>query len=107
MPSPRPAWWRRRQGDGAHNRGEWVMAADEVIPTRRPADQLSPVLPAPRGLLHSAVVIVVYLLIGVVAFWPVYPVISQHLFGFGGDFTQTVWYLDWVPHALAHGLNPF
>ena len=58
-------------------------------------------------LLPSAVVIVVYLLIGIVAFWPVYPGISRHLFGYAADFTQTVWFLDWVPHALAHGLNPF
>jgi hypothetical protein len=53
-----------------------------------------------------AVVFVVYLLIGIVAFWPVYPGISQHPFG-SFDFLQTVWFLGWVPHALAHGLNPF
>jgi hypothetical protein len=83
------------------------MVATEVIPTRRPAHQPSPALPTSRRFPYSAVVIVVYLLIGVVAFWPVYPGISQHLFGVGGDFTLTVWLLDWVPHALAHGLNPF
>ena len=83
-----------------------TAAADEVIRTRRPADQ-SPALPARGRLLHSAAVIVVYLLIGVVAFWPVYPRISQNLFGFRADFISTVWFLDWVPHALAHGLNPF
>jgi hypothetical protein len=83
------------------------MVVTEVIPTRRAADQPSPALPTSRWFPYSAVVIVVYLLIGVVAFWPVYPGISRHLFGSGGDFTLTVWLLDWVPHALAHGLNPF
>jgi hypothetical protein len=58
-------------------------------------------------LPYSAVVIVVYLSIGIAAYWPVYPGISQRLFGSGGDFTQTVWFLAWVPHSLAHGLNPF
>ena len=51
--------------------------------------------------------IVVYLSIGIIAFWPVYPGISRNLFGVDWDFEQSVWFLDWVPHALAHGLNPF
>jgi hypothetical protein len=83
------------------------MTATEMMTERRPADRSPPVFAAPRRIPYSAVVIVVYLLIGVVAFWPVYPGISQHLFGLGSDFTLTVWILDWVPHALAHGLNPF
>ena len=65
-----------------------TAGADEVIATRRSADQPSPVPPAPRRSPLSAVVIVGYLLIGVVAFWPVYPRISHHLFGVGEDFTQ-------------------
>jgi hypothetical protein len=64
-------------------------------------------LPLSRDAARSAAVIVAYLSIGIVAYWPVYPGISQHLFGVGGDFTQTVWFLDWIPHALIHGLNPF
>ncbi|MGH9080177.1 MAG: Ig-like domain-containing protein [Acidimicrobiales bacterium] len=51
-------------------------------------------------------VIVGYLLIGIAAFWPVYP-ISQRLFSGFGDYTLSLWFLDWVPHALTHGLNPF
>jgi hypothetical protein len=82
-------------------------AADEVSGTGRPTGQPSPVRPAPRRLLPTAVVIVVYLSIGVAAFWPVYPGISRHLFGYGSDFTLTLWELNWLPHALAHGLNPF
>jgi len=58
--------------------------------------------------LAGTAVVILYLLIGIVAFWPVYPGTSQRLFGdFTPDFEQTVWFLDWVPHALAHGLNPF
>jgi hypothetical protein len=64
------------------------MAVTELIPMHRPVDQPSPVLPAPRRFPYSAVVIVVYLLIGVVAFWPVYPGISHHLIGVGGDYTS-------------------
>ena len=52
-------------------------------------------------------VITGYFLIGIAAFWPDYPGISQRLFGADSDFSQSLWFLDWVPHALAHGLNPF
>jgi hypothetical protein len=52
-------------------------------------------------------VIVGYFLIGLVAFWPEYPGISHNLFGITGDFTQSVWFLGWVPHALSHGVDPF
>jgi hypothetical protein len=52
-------------------------------------------------------VIGVYLMLGALAYWPVLPGISGRLFGLDGDFTQSVWFISWVPHALAHGLNPF
>ena len=48
-----------------------------------------------------------YLLLGALAYWPVVPGISGRVFGLDGDFTQSVWFISWVPHALAHGLNPF
>ena len=83
------------------------MAADEVTPTLRPADPVASEDSALRKMLPSVVVVVVYLLIGIVAFWPVFPGISQRLFSADSDFTQSVWFLSWVPHALAHGLNPF
>ena len=69
----------------------------EVLATAHPA--LRRVAPA--------IVICVYFLIGVVVFWPDHQEISQHLLGLGWDFTQSVWFLDWIPHALADGLNPF
>jgi hypothetical protein len=79
----------------------------EVITALRPADQAASEHSTLRKVLSSVVVIIAYLLIGIVAFWPVYPGISQHLFSNEDDLIQTVWFLNWVPHALAHGLNPF
>ncbi len=55
----------------------------------------------------TAIVICAYFLIGVVLFWPDLQEFSHHLAGSGWDYAQTVWFLDWIPHALAHGLNPF
>jgi len=75
--------------------------------SRRPNDLAASAHSALRRALPSAVVITGYLLIGIAAFWPDYPGISHRLFGVDSDFAQSVWFLDWVPHALAHGLNPF
>ncbi len=83
------------------------MAVDTVITTRRQADQTVSDPSALRKVLPAAFVIAVYVLIGIFAYWPVYPGISQRLFSAEGDFTQSVWFLDWIPNALAHGLNPF
>jgi hypothetical protein len=55
----------------------------------------------------DAVVIAIYLAIGLAAFWPELPRISTSAFSTTGDFYEAVWFLAWVPHALAHGLNPF
>ncbi|MBV8988665.1 MAG: hypothetical protein JO372_08910 [Solirubrobacterales bacterium] len=52
----------------------------------------------------SVLIITAYLLVGVLAFWPM---ALSHLFGVQVDYIQSVWFLDWVPHSLAHGLNPF
>jgi hypothetical protein len=32
---------------------------------------------------------------------------SDTLMTTGGDVAEQVWFLGWLPHALAHGLNPF
>ena len=58
-----------------------------------------------RQTLPSVLVVLGYILIGAVAFWPVFP-LSDHPFGAGGDFALVLWLLAWVPHALGHGLNP-
>ncbi len=50
-------------------------------------------------------VVIGYFLIGTIAFWPVFPISGRPL-GAGGDFALALWLLAWVPHALAHGLNP-
>lgn len=76
-------------------------------PTERPPVQAAAECPPTRPLLCSIVVIAAYLAIGVVAFWPAYPMVSRHLFSDSPDLGQASWFLDWVPHALAHGDNPF
>jgi hypothetical protein len=83
------------------------VADNDVTPAHRSADPAASVLPWLRRAVPPAAVIIMYLLIGIVAFWPVFPGVSQHLFGVEGDYTQSVWYLAWIPHALGHGLNPF
>ena len=55
----------------------------------------------------SAVVIACYLVIGAVAFWPLFPGMTHNLYGVDADYEQSVWFIAWIPHALAHGLNPF
>lgn len=60
------------------------------------------------GWLFSVVVVLGYLAIGFAAFWPVLPWTSDRLFGTPSDpdSVLAMWFLGWVPHALAHGLNP-
>ena len=79
------------------------MVVCDVTPAAGAASHQS----ALRRVLPATIVIVVYTVIGILAFWPLYPGTSQRLFGDDSDFTQSVWFLDWVPHSLAHGLNPF
>jgi hypothetical protein len=63
-----------------------------------------------RPALHKVapvVVVSVYFFLDAIVFWPVHRGASHRLLGSDWDFTQSVWFLSWVPHALAHGLNPF
>ncbi|MFZ2057276.1 MAG: hypothetical protein WAV54_07705 [Acidimicrobiales bacterium] len=74
------------------------------------AETVMPVVGACRRrctVVLTASVIAVYVVIGVVAFWPVLPGSSARLFNGGADASETVWFLGWVAHALAHGSNPF
>jgi hypothetical protein len=82
-------------------------ASGSVTPTRRPSGQSLADRPPRSGFLGTAFVVTAYLSIGFVAFWPIYPGISQRLFSSQLDYTQTIWFLDWVPYALTHGHNPF
>jgi len=109
---------RRRPGS-ATGEGDGHCAAVRVTPASRvmvldrtvaPSTGTGPVQRMPshlRGLLPPVVVIGSYLLIGFIAFWPILHGLSQQYFATEPDYDQAVWYLAWIPHALAHGLNPF
>ena len=81
-----------------------------VSQTVSPSTAIDPVQSAPstrRRLLPSIVVIGSYLLIGFVAFWPIFKGFSTQYFASEPDYDLALWYLAWMPHALGHGLNPF
>ncbi|MFZ0995054.1 MAG: hypothetical protein WAO09_03610 [Candidatus Dormiibacterota bacterium] len=63
--------------------------------------------PALRRALPAVVVVLIYILLGIVAFWPGIPQLSGHVFARDIDYFEAVWFIGWVPHALSHGLNPF
>ena len=65
----------------------------------RPADE--------KRAPFSAAVIAVYLCLGLIAFWPSLGSIGHRLFSDITDYTLSIWFLGWAPHALVHGLNPF
>ncbi len=81
------------------------MAVNEVMIESRRAEKSAPLVPAFRKMLPSAFVIVAYLLIGLVAFWPAFP-LSQHISGGSEDFILALWFLNWVPHALCSRPQP-
>jgi hypothetical protein len=83
------------------------MTVIDVAAERRPNHRTRPWSPQLRRALPSVGVVIAYLTIAVVAFWPVFPGISHRLFGVEGDYVHGVWFLGWIPHALSHGLNPF
>ena len=62
--------------------------------------------PAWRRALSPAV-IATYFVLGLIAYWPVLPGISHRFFGRTNDYILSAWFIGWVPHAIAHGLNPF
>lgn len=50
----------------------------------------------------------VYLLVACLLYWPIPPWDNSHVLGqANGDPAQTVWFLQWVAWAIAHGHNPF
>lgn len=77
-----------------------------MITTARSVDQAA-VRPSTLFRFAPAAVVISYLLIGIAAYWPAYAGISQRPFVGAYDFQQSVWFIAWIPHALAHGLNPF
>ncbi len=62
-----------------------------------------------KQTLFSAAVMGAYLCLGLIAYWTSLPGIGHRVFsGVGvGDYSLSIWFLGWAPHALIHGLNPF
>jgi hypothetical protein len=61
----------------------------------------------PPRWIPTVAVVAGYLALGVIAYWPVVTSGGSHLFGTTSDSILATWFLAWVPHAAAHGLNPF
>ena len=83
------------------------MAVTGAITTRIQDEQSAQVTPKWRRVLPPTAVVATYLVLGLVAYWPVLPGISHRLFGQTSDYVLSEWFIGWVPHAIAHGLNPF
>ena len=64
-----------------------------------------------RPVVPLALAVGTYVVIAVLAYWPVMPFDASklpHVLGAGsGDPAQMSWFLAWTPFALGHGLNPF
>ena len=64
-----------------------------------------------RRIVLLALALGAYVVLAVVAYWPVMPLDASklpHPLGAGaGDPAQMTWFLAWAPFALGHGLNPF
>src|ERR1022692_2811235 len=90
----------------SHSHGLVIQSAPSTTPSLV-APHRRPVLPGPHRTLPSVAVVIGYFLIGAAAFWPVFPISGRPLGAEAdGDFTLALWLIAWVPHALAHGLNP-
>ena len=84
---------------------EGPVNVSEMVTEREPVVQATPVLPARRTGVFALAVIAGYVLIGIAAFWAVLPESSQRVVE-GADSIVVIWFLAWVPHSLANGLNP-
>ncbi len=64
-----------------------------------------------RPVVPLALAVGTYVVIALLAYWPVMPFDASklpHVLGAGsGDPAQMSWFLAWTPFALGHGLNPF
>jgi hypothetical protein len=61
----------------------------------------------PPRWIPTVAVLAGYLALGVIAYWPAVTSGSSRLFGTTSDSILATWFLAWLPHAAAHGLNPF
>ena len=57
--------------------------------------------------LRSPSVVASYVVLGVLVYWPLLANGGSRLFGTNADSILATWFVAWVPHAAAHGLNPF
>ncbi len=83
------------------------MAASEVDAGQEMSEHVGPLIAARSAWGPSVLVVVVYFSIGIAAFLPAIPGISRELLSVETDYTQSVWFIGWVPHAFSHGLDPF
>jgi hypothetical protein len=76
-----------------------------VRDTTRPSGRrLRPV----AGVARGAIVAAVYVLLALLAYWPVAPLATTSVVNCGCyDVAEQVWFLAWTPHAILHDLNPF
>jgi hypothetical protein len=51
--------------------------------------------------------IAIYLILAALLFWPVWSTHPTTVSEVGGDQFATMWFLQWAPHSVLHGLNPF
>lgn len=56
--------------------------------------------------LKTAIVVSVYLIAAIAIYWDVWSTSPTSVTQLGGDQFGTVWFLQWVPFAMAHGHNP-
>ena len=71
--------------------------------TRRPDEHEA----GPRRFVPTLCVLGGYAVLGIISFWPVATGITSRLNGPpDSDSILFLWFIGWVPHALAHGLNP-
>ena len=60
-----------------------------------------------RAGIFSMLVVAVYAVLGILAYWPVLPGDPHRLYGqANGDPAQTVWFFAWTAHAVVTGHNP-
>ena len=60
-----------------------------------------------RGVdTKDAIVVASFLALAIACFWPTWSGGIGHLEPGSSDEVQMIWYLNWVPYAIGHGLNP-
>ncbi len=82
------------------------MAVSGATTEGRPSALVAHDASFPRRGAFTLAVLAAYVLLAVIAFWRLFPAMSQQIYGLGADSILGMWFLAWVPHALAHGQNP-